>query len=328
LNDILFSSADQCLRGGNRDGMNIISRLREGLSKTRVQIQALAGRERDLTEDFYEVLEEALVTADIGLDLVTDIIERLKMTVREERITQAAAAYGALKKILADDLRFVKEPEEFPPKPWVILVVGVNGVGKTTTIGKLAAEFSQKGKKIMLGAADTFRAGAIEQLKIWSQRTGAQFISQHEGADAASVAFDAMEAAGSRDIDVLILDTAGRLHTKVNLMNELEKVVRVIKRHTPYAPNEILLVVDATSGQNTIKQVEAFHTRLTLTGLIITKLDGTAKGGIAFALTKKYRIPIRKIGVGEGMDDLQDFDPEAYVESMFGNWGDAGGAPH
>jgi fused signal recognition particle receptor len=300
--------------------MNIISRLRKGLSKTREQILALTGRETGLEDDFYDSLEEALVTADIGLDQATDMIDRLKLTVGRERLTRPADAYRCLKNLLADDLRFVREPEDFPPKPWVILVVGVNGVGKTTTIGKLAAEFSQKGKNVMLGAADTFRAGAIEQLRIWSQRTGAQFIAQHEGADAASVAFDAMEAAGSRGIDVLILDTAGRLHTKTNLMNELEKVVRVIKRHTPHAPNEILLVVDATSGQNTVKQVEVFHSKLSLTGLIITKLDGTSKGGVAFALTKKFRIPIRKIGIGESMEDLQDFDPDAYVESMFGDW--------
>ena len=172
----------------------------------------------------------------------------------------------------------LKLPEEFPPKPWVILVVGVNGVGKTTTIGKLANELRLKGKSVMLGAADTFRAGAIEQLRIWAKRTDSEFVAQQEGADAASVAFDAIEAAKARDIDVLILDTAGRLHTKVNLMNELQKILRVIKRNTPHAPNEILLVVDATTGQNAIKQARVFNEAVGLTGLIITKLDGTAKG--------------------------------------------------
>jgi fused signal recognition particle receptor len=185
----------------------------------------------------------------------------------------------------------------------------------------MAQEFRDNGKNVMLAAADTFRAGAIEQLKIWSQRTGADFVSQHEGADPASVAFDAIEAAKARNTDVLIMDTAGRLHTKVNLMNELDKIIRVIKRNTPHAPNEILLVVDATAGQNTLRQVEVFHERLNLTGLIITKLDGTAKGGIAIALAKKYGIPIRKIGVGEAVADLQDFNADLYVESMFGALG-------
>jgi fused signal recognition particle receptor len=301
--------------------MNIFSRLREGLSKTREQIRALTGREIILNDEFYSSLEEALVTADIGLEPSLEYIARLKKIVADEKVAKPEIAYSALKKILADDLRCVKTPDDFPPKPWVIMVVGINGVGKTTTIGKLAAEFSEKGKNIMLCAADTFRAGAIEQLRIWAQRTSAQFVTQHEGADAASVAFDAMDAARARGTDVLIMDTAGRLHTKINLMNELEKIVRVIKRHTPHAPNEILLVVDATAGQNTMKQVEIFHSMLTITGLIITKLDGTAKGGIALALTKKYGIPIRKIGVGEGIHDLQDFDPDAYVDSMFGGWG-------
>jgi fused signal recognition particle receptor len=202
--------------------------------------------------------------------------------------------------------------------PWVILVVGVNGVGKTTTIGKIAQEYHTNGKKVLLGAADTFRAGAIEQLKIWAKKTQSDFVSQHEGADAASVAFDAIEAAKARNCDVLILDTAGRLHNKVNLMNELEKIVRVVRRNTPEAPHEVLLVIDATTGQNALKQAEVFHESIGLTGFIITKLDGTAKGGIALALVNKFNIPIRKIGVGEAMTDLQDFNPQAYIEAMFG----------
>ena len=221
--------------------------------------------------------------------------------------------------MLAGDLKIVKMPDEFPPKPWVILVIGVNGVGKTTTIGKMAHELHNKGKSVMLGAADTFRAGAIEQLRVWANRTGSGFVAQQEGSDPASVAFDAIEAARARDTDVLILDTAGRLHTKVNLMNELEKIVRVIKRNTPHAPNEVLLVVDATTGQNALKQARVFNDILGVTGLIITKLDGTAKGGVALALTKQLNIPIKKIGVGEGLEDLQDFDPKAYVEAMFGD---------
>ncbi len=299
--------------------MNFFSRLRDGLSKTRAQITGIVGDGYRLDDTFYDALEDALVAADIGLDLSLDILDRLREELKECRVDNAGEAYAILKQMLAKELKVIKHPDEFPPKPWVILVLGVNGVGKTTTIGKLAHEFSQEGKKAMLGAADTFRAGAIEQLRIWAQRTGADFIAQHEGADAASVAFDAMQAAQSRGADVLLLDTAGRLHSKANLMNELEKIVRVIKRNSPHAPNEVLLVVDATTGQNAIKQAEAFNKVLSLTGLVITKLDGTAKGGVALALTRKLRVPIRKIGVGEGIEDLQDFDPEAYVDAMFGS---------
>jgi len=301
--------------------MNLFSRLKEGLSKTRAQITSIIGGEDEFDDSFYETLEDALVSADIGLDVSLEIIDHLKERVRAGTIKTVGEVYSLLKKTLAEDLQVAKEPDEFPPKPWVILVVGVNGTGKTTTIGKIAQEYREEGKNVLLGAADTFRAGAIEQLQIWAQRTGSDFVSQHEGADAASVAFDALEAAKSRNMDVMILDTAGRLHSKTNLMNELEKIVRVLKRNTPHTPNEILLVIDATTGQNAVKQTEVFHKALGLTGLIITKLDGTAKGGIAVALTKKFRIPIRKIGVGEGLKDLQTFNAESYVEAMLGDIG-------
>ncbi len=299
--------------------MGLLTRLKEGLSKTRSQFNAIVGGNHVFDESFYEVLEDALVSADIGIDISLDIIGRLKEEIREHNVSSLSEAYTHLKQILIDGLQVKKDPDEFPPKPWVILVVGVNGVGKTTTIGKMAHECRSNGQKVMFGAVDTFRAGAIEQLKIWAERAGADFISQQEGADPASVAYDALEAAKARDVDVLFLDTAGRLHNKVNLMNELEKIVRVLKRNTPHTPNEVLLVVDATTGQNAIKQAEVFNDILGITGLIITKLDGTAKGGIAVALTKKFGIPIRKIGVGEGLSDLQDFDPQTYVEAMFGD---------
>jgi fused signal recognition particle receptor len=298
--------------------MNIFTRLKDGLSKTRGQITSIISGSR-FDESFFETLEEALIAADIGLELSLEIIERLKKEMKQSKITTPSEVYDLLKQLLATDLSVQKDPEEFPPKPWVILIVGVNGVGKTTTIGKLAHEFKKQGKSVMLGAADTFRAGAIEQLRIWSERTDSGFVAQHEGADAASVAFDAMEAAKARDIDVLILDTAGRLHTKVNLMNELEKILRVIKRNTPHAPNEVLLVLDATTGQNALKQAKVFNEITGLTGLVVTKLDGTAKGGIALALAKELNVPIKKIGVGEGIDDLQDFDPVTYVNAMFGD---------
>lgn len=301
--------------------MNIFARLKDGLSKTRSQITSIMGGDGRFDDVFFDSLEEAMIAADIGIELATDIIDELKQDLKDCRVTSISEAYELFKAMIVKGLTVTSLPEEFPPKPWVIMVVGVNGVGKTTTIGKLAQELRAKGKTVMLGAADTFRAGAIEQLRIWSERTESDFVAQQEGADAASVAFDAIEAARARGTDILILDTAGRLHTKVNLMNELEKILRVIKRNTPHAPNEILLVVDATTGQNAIKQVQVFNESVGLTGLVITKLDGTAKGGVALALTKRFNIPIRKIGVGEGIEDLQDFDPEAYVDAMFGNLG-------
>jgi fused signal recognition particle receptor len=301
--------------------MNFFSRLKEGLSKTRSQIAAIVGIKSNFDEQFYDSLEEALIAADIGLDHTVDLIARLKDEIKRNGLADPSQAYARLKELLIADLA-VEKPgglQTREAKPWVILVVGVNGVGKTTTIGKIANAFRQEGKTVMLGAADTFRAGAIEQLKIWADRTGSDFVAQHAGADAASVGFDAMEAARNRGLDVLILDTAGRLHNKVNLMNELEKILRVLRRHTTEAPHEILLVIDATTGQNAINQARVFNGILGLTGLVITKLDGTAKGGIAFALAKELHLPIRKIGVGEAIEDLQDFNPHDYVEAMLGD---------
>jgi fused signal recognition particle receptor len=304
--------------------MGILDKLKDGLKKTRTQIaSALSGTRGSFDAGFYDSLEDALILADVGLEITTDLIDRLKKEITSRGITGAAQAYDALKTLLASDLAVTKLPDEFPPKPWVILVVGVNGVGKTTTIGKLAREFTAAGKKVMLGAADTFRAGAVEQLRIWAGRSDADFVFQQEGADPASVAFDAVEAARARGIDVLILDTAGRLHNKTNLMNELSKIVKVIKRNLPHAPSEVLLVLDATTGQNALAQAKMFNEIVSVTGFVITKLDGTAKGGIAVALSRKFGIPVRKIGVGEGLDDLQDFDPVAYVDALLGDLPDA-----
>jgi fused signal recognition particle receptor len=298
--------------------MNFFAKLKEGLTKTRSQIASIVGIKQNFDEQFYESLEEALIAADIGVGFSQEIIERLKKEIKARGLTTPAEAYATLKELLIADLTTVPVYEQNTGTPHVMLVAGVNGVGKTTTIGKIAGSLRQQGKSVMLGAVDTFRAGAIEQLRIWAHRTGCDFVAQHEGADAASVAFDAMEAAVKRNMDVLILDTAGRLHNKVNLMNELEKIIRVIRRHSPQAPHEILLVIDATTGQNALNQVRVFNSIVGLTGLVITKLDGTAKGGIAFALVKELKIPIKKIGVGEGMEDLQDFNPAEYVEAMFG----------
>jgi len=300
--------------------MGLFSRLKDGLAKTRSQILASVGLSDGRFDDrFFDGLEEALIQADIGVDRTAAIIAELRREIAGGAYRGADEVYALMKRQIAEGLTVTKLDDYFPSKPWVVLVVGVNGVGKTTTIGKLAALLRAQGKTVMLAAADTFRAGAIEQLGIWAQRTGAQFVSQHEGADPASVAYDAMTAAHSRGTDVLILDTAGRLHNKVNLMNELEKVVRVVRKHTPHAPNEILLVIDATTGQNALSQATVFNKALGVTGLVITKLDGTAKGGIALSLTRKLSIPIRKIGVGEGIEDLQDFDPWHYVDAMFGD---------
>ncbi|MDD5675651.1 MAG: signal recognition particle-docking protein FtsY [Chitinivibrionales bacterium] len=300
--------------------MNFLERLKDGLKKTRYQMASMIGGAKQFDETFFGSLEDALIAADIGLELSLDIIVRLKSAMALQNAQTPQQVYALLKKIVAGDLA-VTAPvvAPFTQKPWVMLFVGVNGTGKTTTIGKMASAFKDDGKKTMLVAADTFRAGAIEQLQIWADRSNSDFIAQHEGADAASVAYDALEAAKARTIDVVLLDTAGRLHTKVNLMNEMEKIVRVVGRAIPGAPHETLLVIDGTTGQNALKQAQVFHDVVGLTGLIITKLDGTAKGGIALALTKMLNVPIKKIGIGEDMSDLQDFDPAAFAESMFGD---------
>ena len=299
--------------------MNLFNRLKDGLSKTRSQIGSIVGVSPKFDETFFDSLEDALISADVGVDFTGKTIGQLKTELRQRAINRTDEAITILKGMLVQGLPVsTKSLVSDNLQPWVILVVGVNGVGKTTTIGKIAHDFRAQNKKVLLGAADTFRAGAIEQLKIWAQRTGSDFIAQHEGADAASVAYDAIEAAKKRQCDVAILDTAGRLHNKVNLMNELEKIVRVVRRNMPQAPHEILLVIDATTGQNALKQAKVFHDSIGLTGFVITKLDGTAKGGIVLALSDAFHLPIRKIGVGEGISDLQDFDPLAYVEAMVG----------
>jgi fused signal recognition particle receptor len=300
--------------------MGLFSRLFSGMTKTREQInQTVEAQQKEITEEFYESLEDALICADVGADISAALIKKLRQEVDFLEYKGTKDAYDLLKKIIARELLVKNPPDEFPPKPWTILVIGVNGVGKTTTIGKLAKEFRDDGKKVMLAAADTFRAGAIEQLKVWADRSGCDFVSQHEGADAASVVFDAMTAAKNRDTDVLIIDTAGRLHNKTNLMIELEKIVRVLKKANEYTPNEVLLVLDATTGQNAMNQAKVFNEAVPLTGFVITKLDGTAKGGIAINLTKTFGVPVQKIGVGEGIEDLQKFVPKDYVGAMLGD---------
>ncbi|MGF6671542.1 signal recognition particle-docking protein FtsY [Pseudomonas monsensis] len=274
---------------------------------------------KTIDDDLLDDLETRLLTADVGVEATTQIIQRLTQKVARKELADADALYKSLQAELAAMLKPVEQPLKIVSqnKPFVILVVGVNGAGKTTTIGKLAKKLQLEGKKVMLAAGDTFRAAAVEQLQVWGERNKIPVIAQHTGADSASVIFDAVQAAKARGIDVLIADTAGRLHTKDNLMEELKKVRRVIGKLDADAPHEVLLVLDAGTGQNAINQAKQFNQTVELTGLALTKLDGTAKGGVIFALAKQFGLPIRYIGVGEGIDDLRTFEAEPFVQALF-----------
>ncbi|MFJ2464529.1 signal recognition particle-docking protein FtsY [Pseudomonas sp. NPDC087615] len=299
------------------------ARLKQGLSKTSASIgegmaSLFLGR-KTIDDELLDDLETRLLTADVGVEATTAIIQRLTQKVARKELADADALYKSLQAELAAMLKPVEQPLKIVSqnKPFVILVVGVNGAGKTTTIGKLAKKLQLEGKKVMLAAGDTFRAAAVEQLQVWGERNKIPVIAQHTGADSASVIFDAVQAAKARGIDVLIADTAGRLHTKDNLMEELKKVRRVIGKLDADAPHEVLLVLDAGTGQNAINQAKQFNQTVTLTGLALTKLDGTAKGGVIFALAKQFGLPIRYIGVGEGIDDLRTFEAEPFVQALF-----------
>jgi len=296
------------------------ARLKDGLSKTRQNItekmDMLFKYHNEVDDELFEELEEVLILADVGVSTTTRLMDKVRERVRVERIREAQKVRDILKEEI---MNLLSQPQEFNPGfPAVFLVVGVNGVGKTTTIGKLAHIFRVQGRKVLMAAGDTFRAAAIEQLEVWANRVGCQIVRHTEGADAAAVVFDAVQAAKSRGMDLLICDTAGRLHTKKNLMNELEKINRVIDREYPEAHKEVFLVLDATTGQNAVSQAKMFKEKVNVTGIILTKLDGTAKGGIIIAIKSELGIPIRYIGVGEGMDDLQPFDARAFVEALFG----------
>ena len=299
------------------------ARLKQGLSKTSASIgegmASLFLGKKAIDDDLLEEIETRLLTADVGVEATSVIIKNLTQKVARKQLTDADALYKSLQEELAAMLKPVEQPLkiESKNKPFVILVVGVNGAGKTTTIGKLAKKLQLEGKKVMLAAGDTFRAAAVEQLQVWGERNHIPVIAQHTGADSASVIFDAVQAAKARGIDVLIADTAGRLHTKDNLMEELKKVRRVMGKLDEDAPHEVLLVLDAGTGQNAISQTKQFDQTVALTGLALTKLDGTAKGGVIFALAKQFNIPIRYIGVGEGIDDLRDFESEPFVQALF-----------
>ncbi|PJE38985.1 MAG: signal recognition particle-docking protein FtsY [Pseudomonas sp.] len=300
-----------------------LERLKQGLSKTSASLgegmASLFLGKKVIDDDLLDDLETRLLTADVGVEATTAIIGNLTKRVARKELADSGALYKALQDELVALLRPVEQPLKIDSskQPYVILVVGVNGAGKTTTIGKLAKKLQQDGKKVMLAAGDTFRAAAVEQLQVWGERNQIAVIAQHTGADSASVIFDAVQAAKSRGMDVLIADTAGRLHTKDNLMEELKKVRRVIGKLDDTAPHEVLLVLDAGTGQNAINQAKQFNQTVNLTGLALTKLDGTAKGGVIFALAKQFVLPIRYIGVGEGIDDLRTFEAEAFVQALF-----------
>ena len=303
--------------------VGFFARLKQGLSKTSASIgegmASLFLGKKIIDDELLEDIETRLLTADVGVEATAVIIQSLTQKVARKQLTDADALYKSLQAELANMLKPVEAPLviDLQKKPFVILVVGVNGAGKTTTIGKLAKKLQLEGKKVMLAAGDTFRAAAVEQLQVWGERNKIPVIAQHTGADSASVIFDAVQAAKARNIDVLIADTAGRLHTKDNLMEELKKVRRVIGKLDADAPHEVLLVLDAGTGQNAISQAKQFHQTVQLTGLALTKLDGTAKGGVIFALAKQFGLPIRYIGVGEGIDDLRTFEAEPFVQALF-----------
>ena len=301
----------------------IFARLKNGLSKTRGRVtagvQTLVLGEKAIDQAVLDDVEGQLLSADVGLEATDQIIGNLREKLDRRQLSDGEAFLAGLKQELQEILKPSSKPLQIPESeiPFLLLVVGVNGVGKTTTIGKLAKKFQAEGRSVMLAAGDTFRAAAVEQLQAWGERNNVPVIAQATRADSASVIFDAAQSAKARNIDVLIADTAGRLHTKENLMIELEKIVRVLKKQDERFPQEIMLVLDATTGQNALNQVESFNKATTLSGITLTKLDGTAKGGVVFALAKRFGLPIRFIGLGEQVEDLRPFDAEQFINALF-----------
>ena len=300
--------------------MGFFDKIKAGLAKTRDAIGATLENVfsgfSEIDDDFYDELEESLILADLGVDTATTAVERMRKVIRQEHYKTTQEAKQALKDILVDML-CVGDPElHLDTKPSVILVIGVNGVGKTTTIGKLATQFTKQGKNVLLVAADTFRAAAADQLEIWAGRSGASIVRQYEGADPASVVYDGIQAAKARGADVILIDTAGRLHNKQNLMNELNKISRIVNRELPEASREVLLVLDGTTGQNGLIQAKQFKEIAGVTAIALTKLDGTAKGGIVIAVAHDLQIPVKFVGVGEKADDLMPFEARAFVDAL------------
>ncbi|WP_352169738.1 signal recognition particle-docking protein FtsY [Proteiniborus sp. MB09-C3] len=302
--------------------LGFFGRLKSGLSKTRKgiteKVDIILKSYKKVEEELFEDLEEVLITADVGVNTSLAIIEELRNRVKERKVNEVSEVRELLKEVLRDVLMKGETNKlDIEPSPAIILVVGVNGVGKTTTIGKLSSRLKSEGKKVLIAAGDTFRAAAIEQLQEWGNRAGVDIISHQEGSDPAAVIFDGIQAAKARKTDVLICDTAGRLHNKKNLMNELSKIFRVVEREYPEAKKEVLLVVDATTGQNAVSQAKVFKEACDITGIVLTKLDGTAKGGVVLAVQSELNVPVKLVGVGEKIADLQDFDPVNFVEAIF-----------
>ena len=308
---------------GSQKKVNLFERLKQGLTKAKQgitdKIDDVLKSYTKVDEELLEELEEILITADVGVNTTMDIIDKLRDEIKENKITEPIEVKEALKNIIEEILTNENSTLNVEKSPTIILMVGVNGVGKTTTIGKLANRYKQEGKKVLLAAGDTFRAAAIEQLEVWASRSNVDIIKHQEGADPGAVVFDAIKAAKARKVDLLICDTAGRLHNKANLMNELGKVFKIVDREFPEANKEVLLVVDATTGQNAVVQAKTFKEVADITGIVLTKLDGTAKGGVVLAVKSEVDVPVKLIGVGEKVEDLQDFDAKAFSNALFGS---------
>ena len=300
----------------------IFKKFNFGLKKTRESmsgaIDAAISENEDITDQLYDDLEEILIMGDVGMNTSAEICERLREYVSKHHLKKSSQVKGAIKEIVAEMLEG-GEDMGLVTMPSIILVIGVNGVGKTTTIGKMAAMYKAQGKKVILGAADTFRAAAIDQLEEWANRAGVDIVKHHEGADPAAVVFDTIQAGIARDADIIICDTAGRLHNKKNLMDELAKIYRIIDKELPYNNRESLLVLDATTGQNAVNQARDFKNVCEITGIVLTKLDGTAKGGVVLAIKNDLKVPVKFVGVGEQIDDLQPFNPKAFADGLFDN---------
>jgi len=317
--------ADEAVRAED-DNKGLFRRLQERLGKTRDslvrRVDELFLGKREIDAALLDDLEEILITADLGVNTTLDLLDEIRSRVSRQELKDPQALKQTLKERIESFFEGYNQTAEMEPVqggPFVMMVVGVNGVGKTTTIGKIANKFVQSGRSVLLVAADTFRAAAIDQLKVWGRRIGVDVVAKEQGADPSSVIYDAMDYAAARNFDVIIIDTAGRLHTKVNLMEELKKIKRVINKKMAGAPHEIMLILDATTGQNSISQAKLFHEAVGLTGLTLTKLDGTAKGGIVVNICHDFQIPIRFIGIGEKLEDLRDFDPHEFIEALFAN---------
>lgn len=326
--EVITSEVDEYIKEENievveepQKKVNLFERLKQGLTKAKQgitdKIDDVLKSYTKVDEELLEELEEILITADVGVNTTMDIIDKLRDKIKENKITEPSGVKAELKNIIEEILTNENSTLNVEKSPTIILMVGVNGVGKTTTIGKLANRYKQEGKKILLAAGDTFRAAAIEQLEVWAGRSNVDIIKHQEGADPGAVVFDAIKAAKARKVDLLICDTAGRLHNKANLMNELGKVFKIVDREYPEAKKEVLLVVDATTGQNAVSQAKSFKEVCDITGLALTKLDGTAKGGVILAVKSEVDVPVKLIGVGEKMEDLQDFDSKSFVDALF-----------